>query len=97
MTTLGQPNTAQLSLQAMVHHTIAARRGAPDLLIIADLPFGSYLTPEAALASSLALIKQGGADAVKLEGGRRVAPMVRALADACELFTARALCSAAWG
>ncbi len=82
MTTLGQPNTAQLELNAMVHHTIAVRAGAPNLLLIADLPFGSYLTPGAALASSLALIKQGGADAVKLEGGRRVAPMVRALADA---------------
>jgi 3-methyl-2-oxobutanoate hydroxymethyltransferase len=66
----------------MVHHTKAARRGAPDAFLIADMPFLSYGTPELALANAGRLMKEAGADSVKLEGGVDVVPIVEALVRA---------------
>jgi len=66
----------------MVHHTRAARRGAPEAFLIADMPFLSYGTAEQALATAARLMKEAGADSVKLEGGGEVAPIVEALARA---------------
>jgi len=81
---LGHSSTTPVTMDDMVTHTAAVRRGltggAP--LLIGDMPFGSYLTVEDALRNGARLVKEGGADVIKLEGGSRVAWMVRALTDA---------------
>jgi 3-methyl-2-oxobutanoate hydroxymethyltransferase len=82
MVVLGYESTVPVTLDEMVHHTRAARRGAPQAFLIADLPFLSYGTPGAALASSARLMKEAGADSVKLEGGAEVVPVVEALVRA---------------
>jgi 3-methyl-2-oxobutanoate hydroxymethyltransferase len=69
-TVLGYDTTLPVTLDAMVHHTAAASRGCSKALLVADLPFMSYqLSPEQALTSAGRLLVEGGADAVKLEGG----------------------------
>ena len=80
---LGYDSTVPVTVDDMLHHLKAVRRGAPGAHIIVDLPFGSFQESDAqAIASAVKLMKQGGADAVKLEGGRRMANRVRALTDA---------------
>ncbi|HEY2507011.1 MAG TPA: 3-methyl-2-oxobutanoate hydroxymethyltransferase [Streptosporangiaceae bacterium] len=80
---LGHASTLPITLDELITMTSAVVRGTHAALIVADLPFGSYQAgPEAALASAVRLLKVGGAQAVKLEGGRRVLPQVRALTDA---------------
>jgi len=65
---LGMPSTLNVSLEAMVHHTAAARQGVHRALLVADMPFGSYQSSVAqAVDSAVALVK-AGAEAVKLEG-----------------------------
>jgi 3-methyl-2-oxobutanoate hydroxymethyltransferase len=64
---LGYASEREVTLADMLHHTAAARRGAPETFITADLPFATYDTAEQAVASGLALQK-AGADAVKFEG-----------------------------
>ncbi|MDQ5848411.1 MAG: 3-methyl-2-oxobutanoate hydroxymethyltransferase [Pseudomonadota bacterium] len=82
MVVLGYDSTIPVTMEDMVHHTRAARRGAPEVFLIADLPFLSYGTVEQALASSARLMKEAGADSVKLEGGAEVVPIVEALVRA---------------
>ena len=82
MVVLGYDSTLPVTLDDMVHHTKAARRGAPEAFLIADLPFLSYATPEQALASAARLMKEAGADSVKLEGGAEAVPAVEALVRA---------------
>src|SRR4051794_30337754 len=82
MVVLGYDSTVPVTVDEMVHHTRAARRGAPQAFLIADLPFLSYGTAEAALANSARLMKEAGADSVKLEGGTEVVPIVEALVRA---------------
>ena len=82
MVVLGYDSTTPVTLDDMVHHTKAARRGAPEAFLVADLPFLSYATVERALASAERLMKEAGADSVKLEGGEAVAPVVEALVRA---------------
>ncbi|HEY5897817.1 MAG TPA: 3-methyl-2-oxobutanoate hydroxymethyltransferase [Burkholderiales bacterium] len=79
---LGYDSTVPVTMEDMVHHTRAARRGAPQAFLIGDLPFLSYATPEQALANAARLMKDAGADSVKLEGGVEVAPIVEALVRA---------------
>jgi 3-methyl-2-oxobutanoate hydroxymethyltransferase len=69
-------------MDEMVHHCRAAATGTSRALLVGDLPFGSYLTAEDAARNGVRLVKEGRADAVKLEGGGRVVPQVRALVDA---------------
>ena len=59
-----------------------ARRGADRALVVGDLPFGSCITPEDAARNGVRLVKEGRCDAVKLEGGERMIPQVKALIDA---------------
>jgi 3-methyl-2-oxobutanoate hydroxymethyltransferase len=82
MVALGYDSTVPVTMDEMVHHTKAARRGAPETFLVADLPFLSFATTERALANSERLLKEAGADAVKLEGGTEVAPIAQALVRA---------------
>ena len=82
MCVLGYDNTTQVTMEEIVHHCRAVRRGAPHRVVIADMPFGSYLTPEDAVRNACRFVKECGADAVKLEGGLRVAPQVSAIRSA---------------
>src|SRR5215468_6240665 len=78
MVVLGHETTVPVTLDAMIHHTAAVARGARRALIIADLPFLTYqISPEQALANAARLMQEGGAQAVKLEGGRPVAAAIK--------------------
>ena len=82
MVVLGYDSTLPVTMEDMVHHTRAARRGAPQAFVIADMPFLSYGTPAQALENAARLMKDAGADSVKLEGGEEVVPIVEALVRA---------------
>jgi len=83
MVVLGHPTTLPVTLDDMVHHARAVMRARPRALVVVDLPFGSYQRgPDQALESAVRIVKEAGADAVKLEGGARVVPSVRALVAA---------------
>jgi 3-methyl-2-oxobutanoate hydroxymethyltransferase len=82
MVVLGYDSTVPVTMDEMVHHTKATRRGAPEAFVVADLPFLSYATPEQALTAASRLMKDAGADSVKLEGGAEMAPIVGALVRA---------------
>lgn len=82
-TLLGYDSTVPVTMEDILHHLKAVRRGAPTAQIVADLPFMSYqVSDEQAVTNAGRLIKEGGADSVKLEGGVRLASRVRAIADA---------------
>ena len=79
-TQLGFQTTVPVTLDAMVHHTAAVRRGNPECLLVADLPFGeASLSLDRLLESCRRLMQEGGADAVKLEGGRDIADDIERL------------------
>jgi 3-methyl-2-oxobutanoate hydroxymethyltransferase len=80
---LGHADTLPLTMDQIITMVQAVARGTRTALVVADLPFGSYQAgPRDALANAVRLLKEGGAQAVKLEGGRRVLPQVRALTGA---------------
>lgn len=80
---LGYEDTISVTMEDMLHHTKAVARGAKDALVIADMPFMSYQTGVYdALVNAGRLIKEGRANAVKLEGGAEVCPQIRAIVDA---------------
>lgn len=81
MVVLGLPDTVGVTMDMMVHHIAAVRRGVKRAPIIGDLPFHSYQTPEEALANARRLM-DAGADAVKLEGGTAFIPQVKAIIGA---------------
>jgi 3-methyl-2-oxobutanoate hydroxymethyltransferase len=82
MVVLGYDDTLQVTVDDLVHHTAAVARVEPDPLIVADLPWMSYhVTPTETLRNAAQLIR-AGAQAVKLEGGRKRLEMVEALIDA---------------
>src|SRR5438046_8354152 len=82
MVVLGYDTTIPVTIDMMVHHTSAVHRGVKRALIVADLPFLSYqISVEDAMRNAGRLIQEGGAAAVKLEGGRRVADAVRRLTE----------------
>ncbi|MCJ7746946.1 MAG: 3-methyl-2-oxobutanoate hydroxymethyltransferase [Desulfobacterales bacterium] len=83
MTVLGYENTIPVTMDEMIHHTKAVTRGAKYPLIIGDMPFMSYNTSEKdAIFNAGRFMKEGGADAVKLEGGASVKDIVRAIVRA---------------
>ena len=83
MVKLGYSHTIPVTMEEMLVMVKAVRRGAPNTFIIADLPFLSYqISKEEAILNAGLLIKEGGADAVKLEGGVRMIEKVEAITDA---------------
>jgi 3-methyl-2-oxobutanoate hydroxymethyltransferase len=80
---LGYGNTIPVTLEEMLHHVKAAKRGVRRALLVADMPFGTYqITPDEAVRNAARLLKEGGAHAVKLEGGAPVADTVRRITEA---------------
>jgi len=83
MVVLGYDGTVPVTMEEMIHHTKATVRGAKNTLIVADLPFMSYnISIEEAIRNAGRLMKEGGADCVKLEGGAAVVETVRAIVRA---------------
>ncbi len=79
----GYSSTIPVTLDQMIYHTEIVRRGAPSKFLIADMPFMSYhVSVEDALRNAGRIMKETGANAVKLEGGEDFAPAVRALVRA---------------
>lgn len=80
---LGYDSTLPVTMDDMVHHTRAVVRGAPDALVVADMPFMSYqVNADEAMRNAGRLMQEGGASAVKLEGGQHIAETVTRLTDA---------------
>ncbi len=85
MVVLGYPDTTRVTLDDMVHHTAAVTRARPGALVVADLPFlTSGVCARDTLRNAGRLIREAGAEAVKLEGGVRVRDEIRALVD-CQI------------
>ncbi|MBA2732649.1 MAG: 3-methyl-2-oxobutanoate hydroxymethyltransferase [Acidobacteria bacterium] len=81
-TILGYGNTVPVTLDEIVMHTRAVRRGVQRALLVADMPYGSFHTgADDAVRNALRLIKDGAAEAVKMEGGRKRADLVKRLVD----------------
>ena len=83
MTVLGHENTLSLTVEEMLHHAKAVRRAVRRGLLVVDMPYGSYhISREETLRNALTFVTQAGAEAVKLEGGRRRASLVEDLTAA---------------
>jgi 3-methyl-2-oxobutanoate hydroxymethyltransferase len=79
---LGYGNTVPVTLEEMLTHVKAVRRAVQRALLVADMPYGSFHTgPDEAVKNALRLIKEGGAEAVKLEGGHKRVHLVKRLVD----------------
>lgn len=82
MVVLGHGNTLPVTMEEMLHHTRAVRRGTERALLIADMPFGSYqLGFEPALANAVRFVKEAGAEAVKIEGGQKRLELIQRLVE----------------
>ena len=82
MVVLGYDTTVPVTLDTMIHHTRAVSRGARRPLIISDMPFMTYqLSVEDAMKNAGRLIQEGGASAVKIEGGRHIVDVAKRLVD----------------
>ena len=80
---LGYENTLPVSMEEMLHHTRAVRRGVKSAMVIADMPFGAYHDHlKEGVRNALRFVKDAGAEAVKVEGGQKRAELVRRLLDA---------------
>lgn len=82
MVVLGYDSTVPVTMEDMLHHAKAVRRGAPQTFVVLDMPFMSYPLVDLALSNAGRLIKEGGADAIKLEGGENYAPLIKTLVRA---------------
>jgi len=82
-TILGYDNTLSVTVDEMLHHVKAVRRGVKRALLVADMPYGSYhVDPQSALANATRFVKEGGAEVVKIEGGEKRADLIRRIIDA---------------
>lgn len=83
MVCLGYEDTLSVTMEDMIHHTKAVARGAKEALVIADMPFMSYqASVYDAVVNAGRLVKEGHAQAVKLEGGKEVCPQIEAIVKA---------------
>jgi 3-methyl-2-oxobutanoate hydroxymethyltransferase len=79
----GCDTTLPVTLDEVIYHTRLVARGVRRAMVVGDMPFGSFqVSPEDAVRSAIRLVKEGGAQAVKLEGGRVVADAIRRIVDA---------------
>lgn len=82
-TMLGYENTLSVTMDEMLHHVKAVRRGVKNALLVADMPYGSYqVDPKDALLNATRFVKEGGAEVVKMEGGEKRADLIRHIIDA---------------
>ncbi|MCL4416747.1 MAG: 3-methyl-2-oxobutanoate hydroxymethyltransferase [Actinobacteria bacterium] len=83
MVVYGYGGTVSVTMDECIIHSKAVRRGAPNVFVVGDMPFGSYHTSDAdAVANAVRFVKEANVDAIKLEGGIRVASRIRAITDA---------------
>ena len=83
MCVYGYPGTIPVKMDQMIYHAEAVRRGAPNTFVVGDMPFLSYQSSiEKAVENAGRFLQEAGCDAIKLEGGRRVVPQIRAIVDA---------------
>jgi len=83
MTMLGYENTLSVTIDEMLHHARAVRRAVKHALLAVDMPYGSYhVSVDEALRNAARCVKEGGAEAVKIEGGEKRADLVRRIIDA---------------
>ena len=82
MVVLGYDDTLQVTVADMAHHVGAVARAKPRSLIVGDMPWMSYHTSTADTVANAATLVRAGAQAVKLEGGRKRVPMIEAIVDA---------------
>ncbi|MEM7428940.1 MAG: 3-methyl-2-oxobutanoate hydroxymethyltransferase [Pseudomonadota bacterium] len=82
MTLHGHENTLAMTVDQMIDHCKAVRRGAPNTFCLVSMPYGSYATPEVAVTNAVRLMKESGAEAVKMQGGREMFHIIKAIADA---------------
>ena len=80
---LGYDSTLPVTMDDMLHHTLAVTRAKPSAMVVGDMPFMSYqASAEQAVMNAGRLVQEGGADAIKLEGGARVVEAVRRIVEA---------------
>ena len=83
MCVYGYPGTIPVVMDQMIFHSEAVRRGAPNTFVIGDMPFMSYQSSvEKAVENAGRFLKEAGCDAIKLEGGKRIIPQIKAILDA---------------
>ena len=83
MVMLGYKNTLSVTMDEMIHHTKAVSRGVSHALLVGDMPFLSYKVDNVeAVKNAGRFIQEGGAEAVKIEGGTEICPTIKALIDA---------------
>ena len=82
MTNYGHSNTLPVTVDMMIAHAQAVRRGAPNCMVLVAMPYGSYATPDIGVLNALRIMKESGADIVKMQGGREKASIIKAIADA---------------
>ena len=80
MTVLGYESTVPVTLDDIIHHSKPVVKGAPNTFVVGDMPFGTYNTGiEESIRNANRIMKEGGVDAIKLEGGKNVAHIVKAM------------------
>ncbi len=83
MVVLGYSGTVPVTMEDCISHCQAVRRGAPNTMVMGDMPFGSYqVSDEEAVSNAVRFLKEADMDCIKLEGGRRVASRIRAITEA---------------
>ncbi len=82
MTLHGHENTLAITVDQMIDHCQAVRRGAPNTFCLVSMPYGSYATADKAVSNAVRLMKEAGADAIKLQGGREMFDIIKAVAEA---------------
>ncbi|WP_058485744.1 3-methyl-2-oxobutanoate hydroxymethyltransferase [Defluviitalea phaphyphila] len=83
MVMLGYENTLSVTVEDMIYHTKAVKRGVKNALVVTDMPFMSYhISVEESIKNAGRLVKEGGAEAIKIEGGKEVVPQIKGIINA---------------
>ena len=82
MVCYGFANTIPVTMEMLISHAQAARRGAPNTLIKLSMPYGSYANEDLGVSNALRMMKEADVDAVKIQGGRENVSIIKAIADA---------------